>query len=126
MSKPGISLLLLGVLVTCLPVSCMAASTSQKATIVSVHLQVRTQTTDTMRDYLLDTAFVTTRSLVYTFEVQCGSEVYRSEYIYTGELNAAPKEWNPEVQIRIQGSRMFIEEPNGSELETKIVSHTKS
>jgi hypothetical protein len=126
MRKPGIRLLLLSVLIICSAVSSRAATAYQQATILSVRQQLRTETSDTMRDYLLDTTLVTTTRLVYIFEVRRGNDVYRSEYIYAGESKDAPREWNSEVEIRIQGRRMFIQEPDGTQLETRIVSHTKS
>jgi hypothetical protein len=128
MRKPSTPILLLGILITCLSVNCMAASTStsQPATILSVHQQLRTVTTDTMRDYLIDTAFITTTRLVYIFEVRCGDDVYRSQYIVPQDAKGEPREWNSDVEIRIQGHRMFIHQPDGTELETRIVSHTKS
>jgi hypothetical protein len=128
MRKPSTPILLLGILITCLSVNCMAASTSTShpATILSVHQQLRTVTTDTMRDYLIDTAFITTTRLVYIFEVRCGDDVYQSQYIVPEELKDAPSEWNSDVEIRIHGHLMFIQLPDGTELKTRIVSHTKS
>jgi extradiol dioxygenase family protein len=121
MSKLSVRLFLLGVVVTCL-----AASTYRKATIVSVHQAVRTDTSDMMRDGVLDTALVTTRSLVYIFEVRSGDDVYFGEYAYPGKPQDAPKQWNSQVEIRIQGNRMFIQDSSGNQLETRILRHTKS
>jgi hypothetical protein len=126
MRKPGIRLLLLSVLIICSAVSSRAATAYQQATILSVRQQLRTETSDTMRDYLLDTTLVTTTRLVYIFEVRRGNEIYDSEYLVPSAPQPAPKEWNPQVEIRIQGRRMFIQEPDGTQLETRIVSHTKS
>lgn len=120
MKKRNICLCLLGVLATCL-----GASTYRPATIVSVNQQLRTEKHDSLHNTLLDSDVMTTTDLVYLFKVRCGDEVYSSEYIYPGNTKDAPKTWKTQVQIRVQGGRMFIKDPNGAEFDTKIVKHIK-
>ena len=120
MSKRSVCLALLGVLTTSL-----WASTYREATIVSVHQEPRTVSESLLHNTVLDSTIVTKTELVYVFEVRCGNEVYVSEYVYPGKLKDAPRNWKTQVEIRTHGSRMFIKDASGSELETKIVRHTK-
>src|SRR6516165_8305633 len=118
MSKRNVCLLLLGVLTTSL-----WASTYRPATIESVQREPRTKTDTILQNTVLDSTIVTKTQLVYIFKVRCGDDVYLSEYVYSGKPQNAPKNWKTQVQIRTQGSRMFIKGDNADELETRIVKH---
>ena len=120
MSKRSICLLLLSCLTTSL-----WASTYRPATIVSVHQEPRTETNSILHNTVLDSTIITKTELVYVFEVRCGDEVYFSEYVYPGKPQDAPRNWKTQVEIRTQGSRMFIKDHNGNEFETRIVKRTK-
>ena len=103
----------------------LGASTYRPGTIVNVRQEVRTERHDALHNTLLDSDMITTTELVYLFKVRSGNDLYSSEYVYPGRPQDAPKNWKSQVEIRVQGGRMFIRDNSGAELDTKIVKHTK-
>lgn len=93
----------------------------QTGKIVDVQRKVETR----VLYYLVNTP-VTQSDPYYEVSVQLGNTVYRGVYKPGHENETLPEEWKAEaqVQVKVEGRRLYVRRLNGSEVEFAIAKRT--
>lgn len=104
--------------------STLLAGSLRTATIVSVRQELRSQTQELFHNTMLDSGAIATTNVVYHFTIRSGKDLYLCEYVVSDAKLDLPRQWKPQVLIRVDSNRLYILRDNGTELQTQILKHS--